>query len=269
MANFSGKIQPADPQSFYSLKDFYSFIRTPAHAPVSHKHNIVQLYVKPQFNSSGELIKGSILNDLFSATNCRTFSLSVQSVKTPNLTIGNGVTKDTPLGHWSSPDNSPLTAQQYTFEISFMESAQPIIENMIYPWMMGVLQTEVSVLGSARATNAGISESYPYPFPRVDMAIKYFSPFYIPTTKEIAVQGIYPPINWIYYFDGVYPTSIETVKVDHNEANAGSFSRTATFGFNYMLPLISKKHAEQHGLEHLWPDEQNSAAKKTKDSPTK
>lgn len=257
MANFSGKTKPADPQSFYTLKDFYSFIRTPAHAPVAHKHNVVQLYIKPQFNTSGELINKSILNDLFSATNCRTFSLSVQSIKTPNITIGNGVTHDTPVGHWSSPDNSPLTAQSYSVDITFLESATPIIENMIYPWMMGVLQTESSVLGSARATNAGIDKSYPYPFPRVDMAIKYFSPFYIPTTRQVLSQEIYPPINWIYYFDGIYPTQIETVKVDHNESNAGSFSRVATFGFNYMLPLISRKHAEQHGLEHLWPQQQD------------
>ena len=56
---------------------------------------------------------------------------------------------------------------------------------MIYPWMLGVLQTESSVLGSARATDARIDKSYPYPFPRVDMAIKFFSPFNIPTISNV------------------------------------------------------------------------------------
>ena len=104
MANFSGTVQ----QSFYSLKDFYEFIKTPLYAPVDHKHNVVQLYIKPELNTAGEIITTSMYNKLFSGASCRAFSLSIQKVDTPDLTIGNGVTSDTPLGYWSSPNNNTL-----------------------------------------------------------------------------------------------------------------------------------------------------------------
>lgn len=59
-------------------------------------------------------------------------------------------------------------------------------------------------------------------------------------------------ITHIYYFNGIYPVNIETVKVDHFSQDAGRMSRAVDFKFNYMLCLISKEHAAQHRLEHLW-----------------
>jgi hypothetical protein len=55
---------------------------------------------------------------------------------------------------------------------------------------------------------------------------------------------------------GIYPVNLETVKINHQSADAGKFTRRVDFKFNYMMPLISRAHARQHRLEHLWPEDQ-------------
>lgn len=59
---------------------------------------------------------------------------------------------------------------------------------------------------------------------------------------------------------GIYPFNIETVKVDHNKADAGKLLRKVDFKYNYMVPLLSRAHAMQHRLEHLWPEEKTDTA---------
>jgi hypothetical protein len=194
-------IKPGDPQGFYTLSDFYQFIKTPDNSPVSHTHNIVQLYPKTELDSIGNKVASSMLNDLFSLGNCRKFSLCVQEVEIPNISLGNSVPVNTPLGNWNTIDNVPLNTQSDSVGISFLETTIPIIELMIYPWLVGVLQTEPSALGAVGVGgNSGASDHFAYPFPRADMAVKFFSPYHIPTPAQVK-DGKYPPISWIYYFD--------------------------------------------------------------------
>lgn len=194
-------VKQGNPQEFYTLADFYNFIKQPDNAPVTHTHNVVQLYPKKELDSLGNPIATSMLNDLFSPGNCRKFSLSVQQVDIPNLSIGTGIPVSTPAGNWNTIDNVPLQTGGDSVGIQFLETTIPIIEKMIYPWFIGVLQTQSSILSAVGVgPNTDTTDHFAYPFPRADMAVKFFSPFNIPTVEQVR-HGKFPPITFMYYFD--------------------------------------------------------------------
>jgi hypothetical protein len=117
--------------------------------------------------------------------------------------VDHGLNVLTPFGNWQGMDNGTLIPGAQTFNISFLEMQYPLIENFIIPWMNACMNT------SERASSV-----WNYPFPRLDIAIKFYRSDY-PTTLKFDASGkaiVYP--NYIYYFDGVYPESAELKQLD-------------------------------------------------------
>lgn len=128
--------KPGDPKAFYSLADFYQFIKIPSNNPQMHIHNVVQLYPALELDDKNNVVLNSMYNRLFSPDNCRRFSLSAQKVDIPNISLSVGPNVNTPIGNWSTIENSTLGVQSDSLNINFLEMKVPIIEQMIYPWLM-------------------------------------------------------------------------------------------------------------------------------------
>ena len=208
MATYQGPIK-----DFYSLQEFYSFIRQDDNTPSGHRHFTLVPFIANPCNKNG--ITDPVITRLFTTNNLRKFQLCVQKISLPNFTLNSGdikgtLSNSTPLGVWQTVDNTTIFPDKNTFQITLLDTMDPIIERFIYPWYVECLRTKNS-LSSA------------YPFPRLNFAIKY----YREDRVRQNMNGIKP--NFVYWIEGVYPSTVEACTIDHKlDTGGGEIFRIIT-----------------------------------------
>lgn len=241
----------ADYHNFYTIKDFYEFIRRPDNLPTTHRH--FQVYFYPQYNiyknfqtyqsnnqySFIERVYNN-MNELFTVSNFERIALSIQSITLP-VTYNFDANKSikTPMGIHNTHENNVFangTGQELTFKI--IDQIIPQFETFFNKWMyicsLGQTQTEYS---------------YGYPFPKVNIAIKYFKEN-DPNLANPYVENLKP--NFIYYFTDVFPFKFETCKINHSPTGDEEITRTVSFKYNMCYVLPSASYARRYKLEYLF-----------------
>ena len=232
MATYQGPIK-----DFYSLQEFYSFIRQDDNTPSGHRHFTLVPFIANPCNKNG--ITDPVITRLFTTNNLRKFQLCVQKISLPNFTLNSGdikgtLSNSTPLGVWQTVDNTTIFPDKNTFQITLLDTMDPIIERFIYPWYVECLRTKNS-LSSA------------YPFPRLNFAIKY----YREDRVRQNMNGIKP--NFVYWIEGVYPSTVEACTIDHKlDTGGGEIFRAITFTFNMISAFSSEEDAKYYHHEELF-----------------
>ena len=232
MATYQGPIK-----DFYSLQEFYSFIRQDDNTPSGHRHFTLVPFIANPCNKNG--ITDPVITRLFTTNNLRKFQLCVQKISLPNFTLNSGdikgtLSNSTPLGVWQTVDNTTIFPDKNTFQITLLDTMDPIIERFIYPWYVECLRTKNS-LSSA------------YPFPRLNFAIKY----YREDRVRQNMNGIKP--NFVYWIEGVYPSTVEACTIDHKlDTGGGEIFRVITFTFNMISAFSSEEDAKYYNHEELF-----------------
>lgn len=134
------------PKEFYSVADFYNFIKKPDNVPTNHPLFTVIPNISNSVDNNGNIYP--IMKVLFTDEWLAKFALCVQRVQLPELTLassgnfGNSVIVDGPQGYFSSMANtSPTNASSKEFTINFLDTHDPIIEKFIYPWFIYCMRT--------------------------------------------------------------------------------------------------------------------------------
>jgi hypothetical protein len=122
-------------------------------------------------------IIGQLNRELFTQENLARMSIAVQMVKIPEIKLcGEALNVSTPYGNWSGIGNGTIITDGQTLVISFLEMQYPIIESFIIPWLSLCLNTSASA-----------HSIFNYPFPRIDIAIKFYRPDF-PTMLKYNAQ---------------------------------------------------------------------------------
>ena len=148
--NAAGTIASAinglSPKEFYSVADFYNFIKKPDNVPTNHPLFTVVPSISNNTDRNGNPFP--IMKVLFTDEWLAKFSLCIQKVQLPNLTLaqggnfGNAVDVDGPQGWFKSMANtSPTNASSKEFTINFLDTHDPVIEKFIYPWFIYCMRT--------------------------------------------------------------------------------------------------------------------------------
>ena len=222
-------------KSFYTLKEFYNFLKQDDNTPTGHRYVTIVPYIANSSMSNGVLSNN--LQNLFSQENLRKFQLCIQSAELPNFSLSFGEIKaelstSTPLGIWNTIENTTIFPDKKEITFHILDTMDPIIENFLYPWFVECLQTQ----------NSNTS----YPFPRLNFAFKYFREDQITENMD----GKKP--NFIYWIDGAYPIYIEACKINHGKDDAGSIIRAVKFSFNMMLCFPNETIAKYYNHEELF-----------------
>lgn len=202
-------------KDFYSIAEFYKFIKNPSNAPITSRFfTVVPFYItnlKPDStaNENGKKSRG---RGLFSNFNLYRFALSIQKIELTNFCMNAGnidstINVNTPIGAFSGMNNTTLFVSGNEIKFTFLEMNFPIIEMWIHEWFLACLSTK-----------HGNRENWEYPFPRLNIAIKYYNPlsFTIPAeiraNKNIKTVNVFP--DFIYWITGLYPNDIESYQFD-------------------------------------------------------
>lgn len=248
-------------KDFYTIADFYNFIKNPENSVAPQR----LFSIVPFVAQDGSAIPNTVIEqdgELFSRSNLERFSLAVQYIELPNFSMSQGniqssYTVDTPIGAWRGINNTTSFVSSNEIKFHLLEMQDPIIENWIFEWYMACLQTKC---GNGNNDTAN-KKYYMYPFPRLNLAIKYYRMDQMIPSKiydyeeyeeeemEKMVKTIKP--TFIYWITGAYPDDMETFKYKHGEADAGSVMRSVTFAFNMMI-CITEKTAATYKLSELF-----------------
>lgn len=168
------------------LQDFINLIKTPDGAISTRQYFIVS------FSSAGVSLPDNL-------------SLYVQNFDLPNLQIDNdeGKVIKNPRGTTNIPGEGFLVPESNTFDISFLETEIPIIEQYMVPWMKKCVSIK----------NSGMH----YPFPRAKIYVDILSH----DTQDIL---------YTYEFEGCYPLVVTFPTL--GQTPQSEITRTVTFGFN-------------------------------------
>lgn len=219
-------------KNFYPISEFYNFIKSPGNIPMPQ--SLATAVPHPHYTCNKYDI-----DTLFNADNLYKFALSINTCKIPGSKISEEpLSIKNAYGVYETLSNKAnIFPDKQTTEIKFMETSNSVIETFIYPWMLACLNA-----------NSG---PYSYPFPRMDLSIKLYRPIdfhTLPTGSESL--KVTPYI--VYWFDGIFPESIEHIQVDQNEVNASHTTRQVTFKFNSFMCFPSINVAKLYRMEHLF-----------------
>lgn len=140
-------INGLQPKEFYSVADFYNFIKKPDNVPTNHPLFTVVPHMSNSVDSAGNVYP--IMKTMFTDEWLAKFAISIQSITLPQLSISSGskfgeaVVDDTPLGWFQSMANtSPTYATSKEITIKFLDTQDPVIEKFIYPWFIYCMKTD-------------------------------------------------------------------------------------------------------------------------------
>lgn len=143
------------PKDFYRISEFYTFIKNPDNSPTASR-----LHVVVPYPHAGTMYFKS--DDLYR------FALSIQNIpEMPDFTSLDGdqsLNITNPAGRFTTLNQSLYGVSQNKFKIQFMEMMMPIHETFLYPWY----------LATFNANSIKNNYKIPYPFPRLDFAIKFY-----------------------------------------------------------------------------------------------
>ncbi len=242
-------------KSFIHIRDFYNFIRaTSANVPAPFFYFCPNFYA---FDTSVDMLTSvtvdrgkAVLQSEPKDKTARSsgkffesclgdfarFRYCIQGISFPALRIqgyesgtggGGAAYKDLTniYGGHSIISNSYLNAEQHTLEMNVLNTQKPIVENFIYPWLMEVLRTNI----------------VDKPIPRVNMAVKYWSPDRITWDME----GVKP--DFVYYVTGMFPVRIDTWNPKQAVGDS-DIQRKVVFAFNDFVILNSYADAVKYNL---------------------
>lgn len=217
---------------FYELKDFYNFIKTNRDNAITNQR-FFSVVCYPQAVGSDIYSGLCATSGIFYDEYLQRFSMSIQKIELPNFCMSaNGVESsleiNTPIGAWRGINNTTKFVSGNEIKFHILELQNPVIETWLYKWYGRCLQTNIDI------------GTRPYPFPRLNMAIKYYrtDDFSFGSSDKKDTKKIYP--KFIYYIEGAYPDDLETYKFDHSEADSGSIMRSVTFAFNMMTCYLNE-----------------------------
>ena len=240
-------------RQFIHVRDFYNFIRaSSANVPAPFFYfspnfytyeNAINLQTRVFSNitrkRAGEEPEITPSEDFFkdSLAEFARFRYCIQAISFPELglqaysegtsggSLGNMDISNIYGGH-SIIRNSYVNALQHTLSMNVLNTQHPVVENFLYPWLIAAVRTEI--------TNR--------PIPRVNMAVKFWSPDRITRNME----GVKP--DFIYYITGLYPIKIDTWNPKQMSGADADLQRKVTFAFNDFIILNSYADAVKYNL---------------------
>ena len=277
--NIINTVFDLSPKQFYSIRDFYNFIKKRQNAPMAIKH----FTVVPKceiFTTTGAISK--VWDRIFTDSNLAKFSILIQEVKfSGQIGIqgkgGNGYnTLETPAGRYTNLNDGYNGSSQKTIEISFLQTATPIIQTFIVPWYYETLRTrnygfdqekqedglftkiknditsELQNAGNNLLNKMGVTkykwgkeaddtklkDISQYPCPKLTLDIKYYR------MDQIAGLQMMMNPSFIYRITGVMPVSFSAPITKHGSENATNVLRTATFAYNNVMCLPNATYEE-------------------------
>ncbi len=259
-------------QQYLHIRHFYNFIRARSgqNVPTPFFYFCPNFYTyAPEVNMDDGLKNvDSFLNR--NTGNFARFRYCIQSIDVPQLQykgqngsrdIGQGnSTINEVYGVYSYMTNSFVHPSQNTFTMRILNVGKPVIEDFIYPWMLEAARTtyggdvfdaaaleeelkkngetkdniKKKVYTKRKAHQAEVADLTP--IPRVNMAIKFWTPNLI--VKDM--EGTAP--SFIYFFTGIFPITINTHQPVQTAGNNDSaMNRQVTFAFNDFVILNSSE----------------------------
>lgn len=268
--NAAGKISNTlfdlSPKSFYSIADFYNFIKKRQNAPMARKH--FTMVPRQKIWATDAKAIPIIWDKLFNDKNLAKFAITAQDITYPKefgLTDTNGQISNA-FGNYSyTVNNAALNSNSKSFTISFLQTAEPIIQKFIVPWMFECNRTynhDQQVLpstgdyfkdlaNSAVDTINNVVSKFTdnskyklnrkykvdpvtkpisqYPCPKLDLDIKFYR------MDQIAGLEFLMNPTFVYRITDVYPISIQPATATHSGEGASIVNRMVTFKFNNFL----------------------------------
>lgn len=233
-------------KNLYGINDFYNFIKKPDNTPSTHRH--FQVFFYPEFNNYKDIINDNgkrepneirtNIKSLFDIGILEKITLSIQNVDLPQYLqlMGNPLTVNTVLGAYSTASENQYFDAAKTLTFTLIDQMKPLFEKFFTKWIFlaGITETD------------GPSYKYGYPFPKMNIAIKYYRQDQISENNE----NLKP--NFIYYFRGVYPTSYQPCKIAHAVDIDDEIKRKVVFNFNTCWVLPNAAFARRYKLEYLF-----------------
>lgn len=276
VGNIANTLFDLSPKSFYSIGDFYNFIKKRQNAPMARKHFAIVPRTQI-FTADGNI--PIIWQQLFTDTNLAKFAITAQSISYGSFGYNNPAKITNQVGNYSYIEKGQHISAGGTFSMSFLETANPIIESFIVPWFYEVNRTNYiqkehtsieqyktglvnNVLNSAgnALNNAGLSfignsikqgkrntaiKNYSqYPCPKLMLDIKFYR------MDEIAgLQFLMNP-TFVYRLTGVYPSKVNPAAAKHGSDY--TLTRQVTFNYNNFICIPGPKYQTQltgnHGI---------------------
>lgn len=263
VGNIVNTLFDLSPKSFYSIADFYNFIKKRQNAPMARK--LFTIVPRTQvFTLDG--YKSTIWENLFTETNLAKFAITAQSVNyNSSFGFSNSSDKITnQFGTYTYISNGKNFTNGGQFSINFLQTAQPIIQTFIVPWFYECNRTnynesnDVSKMfvdkkfkATAKSVGNMIKDLFTkgqitqsksafnisqYPVPKLTLDIKFY--------RMDQISGLQFLMNptFVYRLSGVYPVSIEPAKAIHNSEY--TLYRKATFNYNSFLCIPGPKYQE-------------------------
>ena len=286
--NAAGKISnilfDLSPKSFYSTRDFYNFIKKRQNAPMMRKHFTVVPKCQIITNTKGNI--PHIWNNLFTDSNLARFAILVQKMTFPKFGVqpfssNSDSPIKTPYGQYSPQQNGfSGGGGGNTIDISFLQTADPIIEHMVLPWYYecmrtknyskdDVSNTDSMINSGLQGISNGITAAANYVGFGNDAATQAagwlrgkkiksksapISQYPMPKlTLDIKfyrmdeISGLQFLMNptFVYRLTGVYPVSISTVPVLHTVGGDGELQRAVTFKYNNFICIPNGQYEEK------------------------
>lgn len=229
-------------KNFIHIREFYNFMRigNGQNAPTPF------FYFSPNFyNGANEidLETGVTKEHTFFKDHIGEFArfrYCIQAISFPSLSLrsydsgtggGSNAYKDITnlFGGYTTLQNSFINADTHTLDMNILNTHKPVVENFVYPWMLDALR---SFYGGPEGGT---------PIPRVNMAVKFWSPNHITHQME----GVKP--DFIYYVTGLFPVKIKGYN-PIQMPNDSAIQRNVTFAFNDFIIINSESDALKYNL---------------------
>lgn len=280
--NAAGKISnilfDLSPKSFYSIADFYNFIRKKQNAPMMRKHFTVVPHC--QIISNGGSIP-QVWNNLFNDSNLAKFAILMQRITLDPFGIqGQSKKISNPYGVYSTQPDGYSGSSGSTVKIEFLQTADPIIQHMILPWYYQCIRTSnyekqpkkkltdsirdnvLDAAGNALTSTAnflGVGQQTAQTgsawlkkqkgnynkslisqsvIPKLTLDIKYYR------MDQIAgLQFLMNP-TFVYRFTGVYPSLITPAPFQHGGSGGDVPLRSVTFIYNNFICIPNGEYEQ-------------------------
>lgn len=262
VGNIVNTLFDLSPKSFYSIADFYNFIKKRQNAPMARKHFTIVPRIQLFALNGTEHV---IWDQLFTDKNLAKFAITAQKINysTFGYSSSGSSTIKNQFGSYVYTSAKENFTNGGSFKIDFLQTAQPIIQSFIVPWFYECNRTNYSnyseennenklfvdkkISGTSKGlinqiknlfSNNDNTPSYKklsqYPVPKLTLDIKFYR------MDQIAgLQFLMNP-TFVYRLSGVYPLSFDAARAQHNTNY--TLSRGVTFNYNSFLCIPGPKY---------------------------
>ena len=248
--NIYNALTDLSPKQFYSIADFYHFIKKAQNCPIARTH----FTVVPKICVPKNGIVPDQWQKIFTDTNLAKFAISIQQMDSGRIELDQAQKARSPVGQYMMLGQKSISSAG-TVSITFIQTAQSIVQMFIVPWMYQTIRNTVGAkvdspsrdmswnlpnlvsnfFGKKKGGQGQVKNSV-FGYPSLTLDVKFYR------SDQIAgLQFLMNP-TYVYRFNKVRPISVSMPTVQHGTNTLTK--RRVSFAYNSCVCLPDPQWAQ-------------------------